>query len=42
MNQVIKLSTRTKREMKLGEQVKALVTVLDSFGNAKTLMNPNA
>ncbi|KAF9477858.1 chitin synthase [Pholiota conissans] len=42
MNQVIRLSTRTKREVKLGEQVKALTTVLDSFGNAKTLMNPNA
>lgn len=28
--------------MKIAEQVKALFTVLDSFGNAKTLMNPNA
>jgi chitin synthase len=25
----------------LAEQIKALETVLDSFGNAKTLMNPN-
>jgi chitin synthase len=28
--------------LKLAEQIKALGTVLDSFGNAKTLMNPNA
>lgn len=26
----------------MAEQIKALFTVLDSFGNAKTLMNPNA
>jgi chitin synthase len=28
--------------LKLAEQIKALESVLDSFGNAKTLMNPNA
>ncbi|PPQ66863.1 hypothetical protein CVT24_008571 [Panaeolus cyanescens] len=42
MNQVLKLSSRSKKEHKLSEQIKALSTVLDSFGNAKTLMNPNA
>ncbi|KAJ3513631.1 hypothetical protein NLJ89_g2840 [Agrocybe chaxingu] len=42
MNQLLRLSTHSKKEVKLGEQIKALCTVLDSFGNAKTLMNPNA
>jgi hypothetical protein len=28
--------------LKLAEQIKALENVLTSFGNAKTLMNPNA
>jgi len=36
------LSSHSKKELRLGEQVKALCTVLDSFGNAKTLMSPNA
>ncbi|KAF8967535.1 chitin synthase [Flammula alnicola] len=42
LNQVLRLSAHSKKELKLSEQVKALSTVLDSFGNAKTLMNPNA
>ncbi|KDR84455.1 hypothetical protein GALMADRAFT_237329 [Galerina marginata CBS 339.88] len=42
INQVLRLSTFSKKEQKLGEQIKALHTVLDSFGNAKTLMSPNA
>ncbi|THH18601.1 hypothetical protein EW146_g2427 [Bondarzewia mesenterica] len=42
VNQVLRLSAHSKREVKLAEQIKALTPVLDSFGNAKTLMNPNA
>ncbi|KAF9463705.1 glycosyltransferase family 2 protein [Collybia nuda] len=42
LNQVLRLSAHSKKENKISEQVKALHTVLDSFGNAKTLMNPNA
>ncbi|PPQ74695.1 hypothetical protein CVT26_007605 [Gymnopilus dilepis] len=42
MNQVLRLSTHSKKENKLSEQIKAMHTVLDSFGNAKTLMSPNA
>ncbi|PPQ77158.1 hypothetical protein CVT25_010786 [Psilocybe cyanescens] len=42
VDQVLRLSTHSKKELKLSEQIKALYTVLDSFGNAKTLMNPNA
>jgi chitin synthase len=36
------LSAHSKREAKLAEQIRALTPVLDSFGNAKTLMSPNA
>jgi chitin synthase len=36
------MSARSKRESKLAEQIKALGPLLDSFGNAKTLLNPNA
>jgi len=32
----------SKREAKLAEQIKALGSVLDAFGNAKTVMNANA
>ncbi|KAI0317932.1 chitin synthase-domain-containing protein [Amylostereum chailletii] len=42
VNQVLRLSAHPKREAKLAEQVKALTPVLDAFGNAKTMMNPNA
>lgn len=42
MTQLLRLSAHSKKELKLAEQIKALHTVLDSFGNAKTLMNPNA
>ncbi|KAF8165979.1 chitin synthase [Crassisporium funariophilum] len=42
LSQILRLSTHSRKELKLAEQVKALATVLDSFGNAKTLMNPNA
>ena len=42
MNQILRLSSHSKKEAKLAEQIQALGTLLDSFGNAKTLMNPNA
>jgi chitin synthase len=42
LNQILRLSAYSKKELKLAEQIKSLETVLDSFGNAKTLMNPNA
>ena len=42
LNQILRLSAYSKKELKLAEQIKALESVLDSFGNAKTLMNPNA
>ncbi|KAF4575437.1 hypothetical protein EYR40_004823 [Pleurotus pulmonarius] len=42
MNLILRLSTHSKKEARLTEQIKAFATVLDSFGNAKTLMNPNA
>ncbi|KAG6917556.1 hypothetical protein DXG01_002025 [Tephrocybe rancida] len=42
INQVLRLSTHSRKEAKVAEQIKALGVVLDSFGNAKTLMNPNA
>ncbi|KAF8642787.1 hypothetical protein AX16_009420 [Volvariella volvacea WC 439] len=42
INQVLRLSAHSKREGRISEQIKALHTVLDSFGNAKTVMNPNA
>ncbi|KAG6877249.1 hypothetical protein C0993_009166 [Termitomyces sp. T159_Od127] len=42
INQILRLSTHSRREAKVAEQIKAVWTVLDSFGNTKTLMNPNA
>src|ERR1700761_9094236 len=42
VNQVLKLSVKAKKEQRLGEQIKAVFTILDSFGNAKTVMNPSA
>ncbi|RPD67384.1 chitin synthase [Lentinus tigrinus ALCF2SS1-7] len=42
VNQILRLSTHSKKEAKLADQVKSLSTLLDSFGNAKTLINPNA
>ncbi|KAF8627926.1 hypothetical protein AX17_006081 [Amanita inopinata Kibby_2008] len=41
-NQLLRLSSHSKKEARIAEQIKSLFTVLDSFGNAKTLMNPNA
>ncbi|KAH8118887.1 chitin synthase [Phellopilus nigrolimitatus] len=42
VNQVLRLSARTKKENKVAEQIKSFSVLLDSFGNAKTLLNPNA
>ncbi|KAI5825421.1 chitin synthase [Schizophyllum commune Tattone D] len=42
LQQLLRLSSHSKRELKVADQVRAMYTVLDSFGNAKTLMNPNA
>ena len=42
VNQILRLSSHSKKEVKVADQIKALGTLLDSFGNAKTLMNPNA
>ncbi|KAI3614821.1 chitin synthase 6 [Moniliophthora roreri] len=41
-HQLLRLSSHSKQELKIAEQIKALSVVLDSFGNSKTLMNPNA
>jgi chitin synthase len=42
VDQLLRLSAHSKRESKLAEQVKSMFTILDSFGNAKTLSSPNA
>ncbi|KAI0076909.1 chitin synthase [Panus rudis PR-1116 ss-1] len=42
INQILRLSSHSKKEARVAEQLKALSPLLDSFGNAKTLMNPNA
>jgi ABC-type bacteriocin/lantibiotic exporter with double-glycine peptidase domain len=42
LNQILGLSAYSKKELKLAKQIEPLETVLVSFGNAKTLMNPNA
>ncbi|KAJ3996161.1 chitin synthase [Lentinula boryana] len=41
-NQILRLSSHSSKEAKIAEQVKALGIVLDSFGNSKTFINPNA
>jgi chitin synthase len=40
LNQLLRVSTLSKRELKLAGQTKALSTVLDSFGNAKNAHEP--
>lgn len=42
LDQILRLSSHSRKEARVAEQIKALSTVLDSFGNAKTLMSPNA
>ncbi|KAJ7498041.1 glycosyltransferase family 2 protein [Mycena galericulata] len=41
-NQLLRLSTHSRKEVKLADQLRAMTTVLDSFGNAKTHPNPDA
>ena len=42
VDQVLRLSSHSKKELRMASQVKALHTLLDAFGNAKTVSNPNA
>ncbi|KAG0695993.1 glycosyltransferase family 2 protein [Suillus ampliporus] len=42
VDQLLRLSARSKKEKRIASQIKAFSTLLDSFGNAKTLLNPNA
>ncbi|KAI0337964.1 glycosyltransferase family 2 protein [Trametopsis cervina] len=42
LSQVLRLSAHSKKEVKIADQIRSLLPLLDSFGNAKTLMNPNA
>lgn len=42
VDQILRLSAHSKRQGKIVEQIKAFSLVLESFGNAKTLSNPNA
>lgn len=41
-NQLLRLSAHSRKENTTANQIKAVLTILDAFGNAKTLMNPNA
>ncbi|KAF7345448.1 Glycosyltransferase family 2 protein [Mycena venus] len=41
-NQLLRLSTHSRKEAKLADQLRAMTTLLDSFGNAKTHANPDA
>jgi len=39
---LLRLSSHSKREAKVADQINAFIPLLDAFGNAKTPMNPNA
>ncbi|KAJ7114120.1 chitin synthase [Mycena epipterygia] len=41
-DQLLRLSSHSRKEAKLADQLRAMTTVLDSFGNAKTQSNPDA
>ncbi|KAJ6485567.1 glycosyltransferase family 2 protein [Mycena sanguinolenta] len=41
-NQLLRLSSHSRREAKVADQLRAMSTLLDSFGNAKTHANPDA
>ncbi|KAJ7483304.1 glycosyltransferase family 2 protein [Mycena latifolia] len=41
-SQLLRLSTHSRKEAKLADQLRAMTTLLDSFGNAKTQPNPDA
>ncbi|KAJ6617006.1 chitin synthase [Mycena sp. CBHHK59/15] len=40
--QLLRLSTHSRKEAKVADQVRAMTTLVDSFGNAKTQANPDA
>lgn len=42
VEQILRLSAHSKREAKIVEQIKSFTLLLESFGNAKTPVNPNA
>lgn len=42
VDQILRLSAHSKREAKIVEQIKSFTLLLESFGNAKTPVNPNA
>lgn len=42
VDQILRLSAHSKRETKIVEQIKSFTLLLESFGNAKTPVNPNA
>ncbi|KAF8589601.1 glycosyltransferase family 2 protein [Ramaria rubella] len=42
VNQILRLSAHSKKELRLADQVRSLNQILESFGNAKTPVNPNA
>ncbi|KAG1751279.1 glycosyltransferase family 2 protein [Suillus paluster] len=42
VDQILRLSAHSKREAKIAEQIKSFSLLLESFGNAKTAVNPNA
>lgn len=41
-SQILRLSSHSRRESRLADQIRALSTVLDSFGSAKTAANSSA
>ncbi|KAJ7860378.1 glycosyltransferase family 2 protein [Mycena olivaceomarginata] len=41
-NQLLRLSSHSRKEAKVADQLRAMTTLLDSFGNAKTHANPDA
>ncbi|KAG8898841.1 hypothetical protein FRB99_007125 [Tulasnella sp. 403] len=41
-NQILRLSSHSKKDAKIADQIKSFNTILESFGNAKTLHNPSA
>ncbi|KAF9241811.1 glycosyltransferase family 2 protein [Melanogaster broomeanus] len=42
VDQILRLSAHSRREGKIAEQIKAFSQLLESFGNVKTAVNPNA
>ncbi|KIO21052.1 hypothetical protein M407DRAFT_29316 [Tulasnella calospora MUT 4182] len=41
-NQLLRLSSHSKKDGRVADQIKSFITVLESFGNAKTFHNPSA